>query len=218
MGADFTKKVLDWASIGDAEVASAVKLQMWDIAGQDRFARLTRAYFNSARGAVVVCDVTREGTFEAAAEWKRELDRVLTTFDSAGKPSKIPIILVANKADLLSDVTMSFVAGAKMETCCRQNGFAGWFVTSAKSGDNVDSAMQYLTRQMLAKRDMARAKVLQAAGANGKPLRAFYNGVGSVENPYESLPAQARRQLRVRGPNGHQANGGQAAKKASACC
>ncbi len=238
VGADFTKKVLDWAAVGDASVASAVKLQMWDIAGQDRFARLTRAYFNAARGAVVVCDVTREGTFEAAAEWKRELDRVLTTYDAAGKPCRIPIVLVANKADLLSDVTMSFVAGAKMETCCRQNGFAGWFVTSAKSGSNVDSAMQYLARQMLAKRDMSRAEALRskaeaakvlaggAAPANGGGrTRAYYNGNGGVDNPYDSLPTPAQRKLRVRGQTARLANGGpqrrgagRGPKKASACC
>ena len=40
-------------------------MQLWDIAGQDRFARLTRAYFRKAKAAVIVCDLTREGTFEA---------------------------------------------------------------------------------------------------------------------------------------------------------
>lgn len=47
-----------------------VRLQLWDIAGQDRFAKLTRAYFRKAKGAVVVCDVTREGTFDAIVRWK----------------------------------------------------------------------------------------------------------------------------------------------------
>lgn len=47
-----------------------VRLQLWDIAGQDRFAKLTRAYFRRAKGAVVVCDVTREGTFDAIVRWK----------------------------------------------------------------------------------------------------------------------------------------------------
>ena len=174
IGADFTKKLLDWGgAMGeDEKVAQQVKLQMWDIAGQDRFARLTRAYFSAAKGALVVCDVTRDGTFAAAAEWKRELDRVLTkevaaasnkrgsrsgAGGSAGRPIKIPCILVANKADLLSDVASSFVAGAKMEQMCRQHGFSGWFVTSAKSGDNIDAAMRFLTRQMLAQRDLQRA-------------------------------------------------------------
>lgn len=39
-----------------------VRLQLWDIAGQDRFQKLTRAYFSKAKGVVIVCDVSREGT------------------------------------------------------------------------------------------------------------------------------------------------------------
>ncbi|CAN0535406.1 unnamed protein product, partial [Ectocarpus sp. 8 AP-2014] len=52
------------------DVGLQVRLQLWDIAGQDRFAKLTRAYFRRAKGAVVVCDVTREGTFDAIVRWK----------------------------------------------------------------------------------------------------------------------------------------------------
>jgi GTPase SAR1 family protein len=39
-----------------------VRLQLWDIAGQDRFQKLTRAYFTHAKGVVIVCDVSRPGT------------------------------------------------------------------------------------------------------------------------------------------------------------
>ena len=117
--------------------------QLWDIAGQDRFARLTRAYFNKAKGAIVVCDVTREGTFEAAGEWKKELDRV---FKENG--DDIPVFLVANKCDLIDNMEASFIAGAKMEKACVDNGFMGWFVTSAKSGVKIQEAMGCLIEKM----------------------------------------------------------------------
>jgi GTPase SAR1 family protein len=45
IGADYLKKDVE---LGDGR---AVRLQLWDIAGQDRFARLTRVYF--ARGGWV---------------------------------------------------------------------------------------------------------------------------------------------------------------------
>ena len=92
VGADFRKKNLNWSTLGDGKIAEKVKLHVFDIAGQDRFARLTRSYFNNANGALVVCDVTREGTFEAAGEWKRELDRTLTTYDDSGRSVKIPVV------------------------------------------------------------------------------------------------------------------------------
>lgn len=56
IGVDFVRK--------DVEVATRmVRLQLWDIAGQDRFAKLTRAYFRNANGVIIVCDVTREGSY-----------------------------------------------------------------------------------------------------------------------------------------------------------
>jgi len=51
-----------------------VRLQLWDIAGQDRFASLTRPYYRGAKAAIVFCDVTRPATITAIEIWKKELD------------------------------------------------------------------------------------------------------------------------------------------------
>lgn len=84
---------------------------MWDIAGQDRFQKLTRAYFAKARGVVIVCDVSRDGTIEAVKNWKREVDEWAETSGC----SSIPIVLFANKSDLLTDPQDAFKTGATME-------------------------------------------------------------------------------------------------------
>ena len=103
-----------------------VRLKLWDIAGQDRFAKLTRSYFQGAMGAIVVSDVTRPGTFEAAASWKKELDacesgrwrysrgwgdggcigrkktpatQLTFPLPTAGCPG-VPVVFLANKSDL----------------------------------------------------------------------------------------------------------------------
>lgn len=85
IGADFVRKETK------TEDGSKVRLQLWDIAGQDRFARLTRLYFRRAKGAIVVCDVTREGTFEAAGKWKQELDRMVA--DTHNVPVSFTLLL-----------------------------------------------------------------------------------------------------------------------------
>ncbi|CAM9118370.1 unnamed protein product, partial [Hapterophycus canaliculatus] len=138
VGADYAMK--DVSIPGGQQV----RLQLWDIAGQDRFAKLTRAYFRRAKGAVVVCDVTREGTFDAIVRWKEEID-----LWCQNEGCDLPVFLLANKSDLLTEVQDSFLAGARMEKTCRESGFAGWYITSAKRGDNIDTAMTNLLQRAL---------------------------------------------------------------------
>uniref|UniRef100_A0A8I5NC13 Ras-related protein Rab n=2 Tax=Euarchontoglires TaxID=314146 RepID=A0A8I5NC13_PAPAN len=120
IGVDFALKVLHW----DPE--TVVRLQLWDIAGQERFGNMTRVYYREAMGAFIVFDVTRPATFEAVAKWKNDLDSKLTLPN--GKP--VSVVLLANKCDQGKDVLMN--NGLKMDQFCKEHGFVGWFETSAK--------------------------------------------------------------------------------------
>lgn len=70
-----------------------VRLQLWDIAGQERFGNMTRVYYKEAVGAFIVFDVTRSGTFDCVSKWKEDLDSKVQLPDG----SPIPCILLANK-------------------------------------------------------------------------------------------------------------------------
>lgn len=48
----------------------------------------------AARGVLVVCDVTRETTYEAVANWKKEIDEWALT---EGRETPLPVVLIANK-------------------------------------------------------------------------------------------------------------------------
>ncbi|ORC87550.1 putative small GTP-binding protein Rab11, putative,Rab11 GTPase [Trypanosoma theileri] len=76
----------------------SITLQLWDIAGQERYGQMTRVYYQAAAGAIVVADITRPETLELAVKWKQDVDSKVF-LGATGKP--IPCVLLINKVDLL---------------------------------------------------------------------------------------------------------------------
>ncbi|CAG7836215.1 unnamed protein product [Allacma fusca] len=137
IGVDFALKVLRW----DNE--TVVRLQLWDIAGQERFGSMTRVYYKEAVGAFVVFDVTRAATLEAVPKWKADLDAKVVLPD--GRP--IPTVLLANKSDQPKE---GIAANRdKMNEFCQQQGFSAWFETSAKDNINIDESANFLVSKIL---------------------------------------------------------------------
>ncbi|XP_070607741.1 ras-related protein Rab-38 [Erythrolamprus reginae] len=137
IGVDFALKVLSW----DAE--TVVRLQLWDIAGQERFGNMTRVYYREAVGAFIVFDVTRPATFEAVAKWKQDLDTKLTLPNG----QLVPTVLLANKCDQGQELLVN--NGFKMDQFCNDNGFVGWFETSAKENINIEEAARCLVKHII---------------------------------------------------------------------
>ncbi|QQP32999.1 Ras-related protein Rab-32, partial [Caligus rogercresseyi] len=73
--------------------AISLRLQLWDIAGQDRFSLLSRSFYKDAVGAFIVCDIARGETLDACVPWKEELDDKVHNANGG----KIPCFLLANK-------------------------------------------------------------------------------------------------------------------------
>ncbi|RUS26243.1 P-loop containing nucleoside triphosphate hydrolase protein [Jimgerdemannia flammicorona] len=90
IGVDFALKVIQWSP------TTVVRLQLWDIAGQERFGNMTRVYYKEALGALVVYDVTRPQTFEGVHRWKADLDQKVALPEAWGG-GNIPVVLLANK-------------------------------------------------------------------------------------------------------------------------
>lgn len=140
IGVDFAWKPLKWND------GTLIRLQLWDIAGQERFNNMTRVYYKEAVGAVVVFDVNRLPTYESTAKWKSEIDSRVC-FPNTDDP--IPVILVGNKIDLKEN---GFgVSKAEMDDFCEENGFVKFFETSAKENTNIEEAIHFLVDKILSK-------------------------------------------------------------------
>jgi len=145
IGVDFALKVINWSD------SAVVRLQLWDIAGQERFGNMTRVYYKEAVGAMVVFSIGQIETFEEVRKWKADIDSKVTIGED-GRP--IPVVLLANKCDL--DTTEGGFAQnnkEKMDAFCKEHGFVGWFATSAKDSIGIDEASRHLVSKILENHD-----------------------------------------------------------------
>ncbi len=82
IGVDFSSKYLHVDG-------RRVELQLWDIAGHERFGHMTHVYYKHAIAAIIVFDIGRPATFDSVTKWHKDLtDKVansppLTAGDSS---------------------------------------------------------------------------------------------------------------------------------------
>ncbi len=125
----FTKKIV-------LENETETTLQLWDIAGQERWISMRRPYYSGAKGVIIVGDLTRSNTFDQIEKfWVPDLDQYC---------SLIPIILIANKSDLLYEIEKQYIDSLGERINTRTIIF-----TSAKSGDNVELAFKLIAKQAI---------------------------------------------------------------------
>uniref|UniRef100_A0A3Q1GT56 Ras-related protein Rab n=1 Tax=Acanthochromis polyacanthus TaxID=80966 RepID=A0A3Q1GT56_9TELE len=137
VGVEFFLKTLE------LDAKTVVRMQLWDLSGQDRFKNMSRVFYKAAMGALVVLDITNSLTLKSAAEWKQDLDSKLCLDN--GRP--VPAVLLANKCDLMETKGENVVS--LLDKFCKDNNFLGWFKTSAKENINIDEAGSFLVKQMM---------------------------------------------------------------------
>ncbi len=132
IGVDFLTKTME---IG----ADSVRITIWDIGGQDRFKFMRNRFYDGARGALLVFDLSRGQTYKDIKKWLNEFRQF------AG--NKVPFILIGNKADLLEDIG-EVVERSEAQKFAENEGSI-YIETSAKTGDNVEEAFLQLVRKLI---------------------------------------------------------------------
>ncbi|ODQ68250.1 hypothetical protein NADFUDRAFT_39645 [Nadsonia fulvescens var. elongata DSM 6958] len=142
---------------------TAIKLQIWDTAGQETYRALTRSYFRNAAGCLLVYDITRRETFEHARDWLIEIrdgsqphggDRATNKKVDNNKAKLneeeggIVCFLVGNKLDVVQDQPeLRQVGSEEAQEWAKKEGLK-FIETSAKTGHGVVDAYEGVAREI----------------------------------------------------------------------
>ncbi len=144
VGADFAVKQIE---IKDADNGDPITItfQIWDLAGQPQFKEVRKSFYNGAKGALVVFDMTNPESWKNVPHWIQEL------WSNNGS-GRIPFILVGNKLDLKHTVK-SYISPKTVnewkERFEKQYETSVMYIqTSAKTGENVEEAFHALGTQI----------------------------------------------------------------------
>jgi len=127
-----------------------LSLQLWDLAGQQRFDVVRNLYYGGARAGILVFDLTRAESFLNLEKWREEL--FLHT------RRKIPLIVLGNKSDLDSskfldvDPVFSFIQSIDAQYEQEYNTDklkVSYLITSALTGENIKEAFQIIAENLL---------------------------------------------------------------------
>jgi len=109
-----------------------IKLLFWDIAGQDDFNFLRPSFFNNSKAAIIVFSLEENElgkvSFEHVKNWHEDVKKYC---------GDIPIILFANKVDLVDETQIN---RDQLNKLVKKLKFLNYRITSAKTGEGVVEA------------------------------------------------------------------------------
>jgi small GTP-binding protein len=123
-----------------------VTLQIWDLAGEDRFRMILPSYILGAAGAIFMYDITRYSSFKNFNDWMGIFKEGLKRSEN-----KIPLIMVGGKADL------DFKRAVPKEDVIKmveENNLYKYIECSAKTGENVEQIFEIITQIIMKYQDL----------------------------------------------------------------
>jgi small GTP-binding protein len=124
----------------DGEVLE-LNMMIWDLAGSEEFNHARKSYLRGSAGALLVCDVTRPQTLPSLQSYANDLLQM---------NPEARFAVAANKCDLIDPAS----PGQQCLTAGQVEEFAGafgapWAVTSARTGEEVETLFRYLAGALL---------------------------------------------------------------------
>lgn len=126
---------VDTKEIEHEDISVSHKLVIWDVAGSDRFGHTEFAYLRGASGYIFVADGTRSLTLRSVHDLREQITE---------KYGAAPCVLLVNKKDLTGQWEVS-----EKQLLELVESYCNVYATSAKTGDEVETALRSLSKQVL---------------------------------------------------------------------
>jgi small GTP-binding protein len=139
IGVDFSLKHLKINLDESDKYFVPVALQIWDVAGEQKFREILPYYIQGTRGLILVFD--NHESLESLNEWIRIINTHLNV-------NLIPKVIISTKQDLELNINLKKVA-----KFMKNANITDYFKTSSKTGANIDQAFEKLG-QLILKRDL----------------------------------------------------------------
>lgn len=124
---------------------SAITLQIWDFAGQERFRTLLKGFIAGALGGLFVFDLTDPVTLDDIKNyWIPEVEERLDIKFSENPEFARNFVLVGNKSDLIKDRQVTYEE--ILEVAKPHN--LKYILVSSKTGENVERLFEVLAHQL----------------------------------------------------------------------
>ncbi len=139
IGADYATKNQIYSSDGQS-----LRLQIWDLAGQQKFSNIREAFYKGTDGCILVYDVSNPSTAEKLVDWIKEIRKTIH--------EPVPMILVGNKVDLRTE--MECLTTEQGEELVQQfsktfNNSFSFLESSAKSGENIENIFSSIAKAVI---------------------------------------------------------------------
>lgn len=154
IGVDFLTKTVEVRG-------KKIKLQIWDVGGEDRFRFLLPTYLIGANGAFILYDITQPQTLDNITEWSTIVRQ---------KVGNIPIMLVGTNLDLAE--TQRQIQREYGIQLAEKNELDSFAEVSAKTGQNINKTFEVLIELML--RRAERSDVIKS-GIEGENVKKQMN-------------------------------------------
>ena len=125
-----------------------VNVNIWDTAGEEQYRSLASVYLRSAKGVLIVFDLTARSSFESVQYWLKYIDDTLEVTPAT--------IVVGNKCDCGEQD----IADDRIAEFCRTKGVR-FMKTSAATGENVQEVFTQLVEDVLDTVNLGNAPQIQ---------------------------------------------------------